>query len=51
MHTLFSFLLILLSSLFITQKKMIVDDKIFQIDSTRTINNLSFKYEDGFDPE
>lgn len=53
MHTITSTIFIsLFSLLFITQKKiMIVDNEIIQIDSVGTINNLSFKYENGFDPE
>ena len=52
MHTLFLSPLILLFSLFIPQKKiMIVGNEIVQIDSIGTINNLSLKYENGFDPQ
>jgi len=53
MHTILSTIFIsLFSLLFITQKKiMIVDNEVIQIDSVGTINNLSFKYENGFDPE
>ena len=49
MHTITSTIFIsLFSLLFITQKKiMIVDNEIIQIDSVGTINNLSFKYENG----
>ena len=51
MHTIFSSTLILLFSIFITQKKiLIVDDEIIQVDSTGTINNLSLKYKKDFDP-
>ena len=51
MHTIFSYTLILLFSIFITQKKiLIVDDEIIQVDSTGTINNLSLKYKKEFDP-
>ena len=51
MHTLFLSPLILLFSLFIPQKIIMkVDNKIIQIDSTGTVNNLSLKYENGFDP-
>lgn len=52
MHTLFLSTLILSFSLFNTQKNtMKVGDKIIQIDSTGTVNNLSLKYENGFDPK
>ena len=50
MHTIFSFTLFLLFTFFNSQKNiLIVDKQINQIDSTGTVNNLSLKYETGFD--